>query len=143
MRIFGIFFLILAIPLAYESVRRKIQTRVIFIHYNSNEKFNHILLKFWMQAKALGNKLYVGVGGDDSSPEFLNASAVSCVDAVIPDCPDKIDGIFLEKYGIDYCVCTAGRTTGIAESILLAKQCLAIAEDDVVRVVESKGSHQN
>jgi len=140
LRLLGLVLLLLALPLAYESVRRKIIKRVIFIHYSSSDVFNHTLLQFWMQSKTLGSKLMVGVPGNKQSTEFLNASAVSCVDAVLPETPSKVDVKFLEKHGIDYYVCLAGKTAGASETVLLAKQCLAIGEDGVVRVVESKGS---
>lgn len=143
-RLVGMFFLILALPLAYESVRRKIANRVIFVHYNSSDThFDSALLKFWMQAKSLGSKLIIGISGDDKSADFLNASAVSCVDAVIMETPPKVDVKFLEKHDIDYYVCPAGKTSGAAETVLLAKQCLAISEDNVARPVESKGSLKN
>lgn len=142
-RIFGIVFLLLALPLAYESVRRKIQNRIIFIHYTSHENFDHTMLKFWMQAKNLGSKLIVGVPGDTKSTAFRNASSVSCVDAVLAKTPAKVDVKFLELHNINYYVCPAGKSKGASETVLLAKQCLAIGDDDVARVVESKGSLQN
>lgn len=143
LRIFGIFLLTLALPLAYESVRRKIQDRVIFVHYSSYESFDHQILKFWMQCKSLGSKLVVGVAGNERSAEFLNASAVSCVDGVLTETPTKVDVKFLEKHDINYYVCPAGKTKGASETVLLAKLCLAIGDDNIARAVESKGVHKN
>lgn len=139
LRILGIGFLILAVPLSYESVRRKVVRRVIYVQYDG--EFNHAMIKFWMQAKCLGSRLIVGVTGGSESIEFLNASAVVCVDKVIPDVPSKVDVTFLSKHNIDFFVCQEGKTLAAGEGLLSANQCLAIGEDGkTARAVRSKPS---
>lgn len=123
--VLGVAFLFLAVPLAYESVIRKITKRVIYVQYGN--EFNHTTLKFWMLAKSLGSILIVGVPGSTESVEFLNAAASISVDYVIADAPSKVDVPFLRKHSIDYFV--TDNTELASESVLSQKMCLVIGDD--------------
>ena len=104
-RYVGLLLLSSALPLAYESVRRKVVTRVMYVSVDSSAKLDHRLIKFWMQVSALGSKLVVGVvGNNNNSDMVLNACTISCVDKVISETPSKADLMFLEKNRIDFVV---------------------------------------
>ena len=60
-RYVGLLLLACAVPLAYESVRRKVKTRVIYVQCDKTT-LDHKIIKFWMQSKAMGSKLIVGDG---------------------------------------------------------------------------------
>lgn len=84
----GLILLALAVPLAYESVRRKVKRRVIYVD-GADQGGNdacHKTLKFWMQARGMGSKLIVGVVGKEKTTDMvLNACACSAVDEVIAE----------------------------------------------------------
>ena len=62
-RYFGLVLMMAAVPLAYESVRRKVNTRVLYVD-GTTESLDHSVLKFWKQAKGMGSKLVVGISSD-------------------------------------------------------------------------------
>jgi len=92
----GLLLLSLAVPLAYESVRRKVKRRVIYV-VGTDQGGNdacHKTLKFWMQARGMGSKLIVGVVGKEKTTDMvLNACACSAVDEVIAEAPEKVSNI--------------------------------------------------
>eukprot|EP00586_Coscinodiscus_wailesii_P012016 CAMPEP_0172497286 /NCGR_PEP_ID=MMETSP1066-20121228/97595_1 /TAXON_ID=671091 /ORGANISM="Coscinodiscus wailesii, Strain CCMP2513" /LENGTH=375 /DNA_ID=CAMNT_0013269955 /DNA_START=189 /DNA_END=1316 /DNA_ORIENTATION=- len=141
-RLIGLAILIPAVPLAYESVRRKIANRTMYVDYNAghdSKELNHQRLKFWMQAKGMGSKLIVGVTNENDQ---LNACACACVDSVVTDVPQVIDLAFLEEYKIGYVVCRRAEVGMVSEEVLEAQRCLAIGEDGVAFAVEAKGSRK-
>lgn len=135
-RYLGLACLTLAVPLAYESVRRKVNQRVLYIH-GSIEKLDHKTLKFWMQAKAMGSKLIVGFS-DKKTDMILNACACSCVDEVVAEAPEKLDLMFLEKQAIDYCICHSGEPQFVTDEVVNAGRCLEICEDGTARLYKLK-----
>lgn len=148
-RYLGLVLLLLAVPLAYESVRRKVVQRAIYVVAISNDKnsVDHKTLKFWMQAASMGSKLVVGVpssstvASSSSVDAVLTARAVNCVHTVIAEAPVKADLMFLEKLQIDYVVMPPGThqvTKFVTEEVVNAKRVLAIGDDGVARLVESK-----
>lgn len=142
-RYIGLVLLILAIPLAYESVRRKVKKRVIYVNGDAKE-FDHRTLKFWMQAKAMGSKLIVGVSGTSKTDTILNACAVSCVDEVIAEAPAKADLMFLEDHDIDYVVSYVSQAKFVTDEVLNANCCLVIDESGVARPLKPKSTqHQD
>jgi glycerol-3-phosphate cytidylyltransferase-like family protein len=136
-RYFGLAFLVLALPLAYESVRRKVKRRVMYVD-GSVVVLDHKTLKFWMQAKAMGSKLIVGVLGEKKTDMVLNACACACVDQVIVEAPTKADLIFLEEHGVDFLVLAPGQAKFVTDEVVKANRCLAIGEDGVARPVHNK-----
>lgn len=138
----GLVFLLLAVPLAYESVRRKVRKRVIYVNGNVAQ-FDNKTLKFWMQAKALGSKLIVGIPGKNVKDMVLNACASSSVDTVIAEAPAKADLMFLEKQGIDFIVTAAGQPKFVTDEVVNANRCLAIGEDGVARPLKEKAQHND
>jgi len=126
-RVLGVACLALTIPLAYESVRRKITKRVVYVQYKG--PFDHTTLSFWSSVKGLGSHLMVGVPGSTESTEFRNAAASTSVDSVLPDAPPKIDSAFLRKHGIDFFVNTDNASTTASEAVLLEKKCLVIGKN--------------
>jgi glycerol-3-phosphate cytidylyltransferase-like family protein len=135
-RFLGLPLLLLAAPLAYESVRRKINTRVMYVN-GTVEKLDHKTLKFWMQVKAMGSKLIVGFP-NKKTDMILNACACSCVDEVVAEAPEKIDLHFLEKQGIDYVMLSAGQSKFVTDEVLNASRCLEMGGDGIVRPAKSK-----
>jgi hypothetical protein len=150
-----------ALPLAYESVRRKIKTRVLYVvatsSTNSKESssFDHKTLRFWMQARAMGSKLIVGVpgaSGKDVTDMVLNACASSSVDEVITEAPVKVDLMFLEKQGIDYVILpatgsatmtAAAASNYVTDEVMNAQCVLSIGADGVARPVLAKGANKS
>lgn len=138
-RYIGLLLLLLAVPLAYESVRRKVVSRVIYVCQDSSTTFDHKMLKFWMQASALGSKLIVGIPSAGKVTDMvLNACATPCVDQVIAEAPSKVDLMFLEKRGIDFVLMAPGQTKFVTDEVVNAKLVLAIGDDAVARPVEAK-----
>ncbi|KAG7355057.1 CDP-alcohol phosphatidyltransferase [Nitzschia inconspicua] len=135
-RLIGVALLALAVPLAYESVRRKVNTRVFYVH-GKTEKLDHKILKFWMQAKTMGSKLIVGFS-DKNTDMILNACAVSCVDEVVAEAPEKLDLMFLEKHAINYCICRTGDPQFVTDEVIQTGRCLEIGEDGVARLYKLK-----
>jgi len=142
LRYFGLLFLFLAVPLAYESVRRKVKKRVIYVTggsgINNNSSFDHKVLRFWLQAKSMGSRLIVGVPGKKKTDMILNACATSCVDEVIAEAPEKADLMFLEKQDIDFVISHVGQTQFVTDEVLNAECCLTIGEDGIARLVKPK-----
>lgn len=136
LRYFGTFFLFLAVPLAYESVRRKVTKRVIFVSLTEQEesKYDHNLLKFLMQAKGLGSKLVVGISSSSSGELYENVNATSCVDYImkLTEKQQQIDEAFLDKHGFSFYVCRSSDNVA-SSSLVEAKKCLIIGKDDVAR----------
>ena len=139
-RYFGLILLLLAMPLAYESVKRKINTRVMYVF--GCEKLDHKTLKFYMQVKSMGSKLVVGFQQQNKTDMILNACACSCVDEVIAEAPEKLDIAFLEKHGIDYVVLSSSIDGGQPKKLLtdnvLDGRCFEIGADGVARPAKSK-----
>lgn len=136
-RYLGLVFLNLAVPLAYESVRRKVTTRVMYVNGNGFEKLDHKMLKFLMQAKAMGSRLIVGFS-EKKTEMILTTCAISCVDEVIAEAPKKLDLMFLEKQGVDYIISSVGDEQFVTDEILVAGRCLAIGEDAIARPLKIK-----
>lgn len=137
LRYLGLVFLLLAVPLAYESVRRKVKNRVIYVN-GTVTCFDHKTLKFWMQAKAMGSKLIVGITGEKQTDLVLNACASTSVDNVIAEAPAKIDLLFLDKQSIDYVVMSAGQVNFVTDEVIAAKRCLCIGDDGIARLIKPK-----
>ena len=130
-RYVGLILLMLALPLAYESVRRKIVSRVMYAH-GMTSNFDHKVLKFWMQAKAMGSELVVGIPGSTAKDMVLNACSCSSVDKVVADAPDIVNVDFLKAHGIDFVICMAD-TKAIAEDVVTAKKCLKLGDNGIAR----------
>ena len=140
----GLCLLSLAVPLAYESVRRKVKKRVIYVHGgDDSEKFDHKTIKFWMQGKAMGSKLIVGVTDAKKTDVILNACATSCVDDVIAEAPAKADLMFLEKFDIDYVLSLASQSQFVTDEVLNAGKCLVIGDDLICRPLKAKTEHKD
>lgn len=140
----GLLLLMLAVPLSYESVRRKITKRVIYVNYDS-PTFDNKTIKFWMQAKGMGSKLIVGIPGDkkEVTDMVLNACSCTSVDEVICEAPDKVDLLFLEKQGVDFVVSLAGQAKHVTDEVINDNRCLAIGEDGVASPIKAKVEHQD
>lgn len=141
-RYVGLALLCLAVPLAYESVRRKVNQRVLYVKgpANGGGKFDHRTMKLWMQAKAMCSKLIVGFSTqrDKKTDMILNACACSCVDEVVAEAPDKLDLMFLEKQGIHYVLSIAGEAQFVTDEVVNAGRCLVLGDDGVTRLLQLK-----
>merc|ERR1719444_21513 len=137
-RIMGLLLLSTAVPLAYESVRRKITTRAMYVQYTYSDiaALDHRTLSFWMQAKSMGSKLIVGVECKDVEDDaVLNARSVPCVDDVIVirntskskgKKKMRVDMAFMKKYQLDYVVCQPNQNNYIGLDVMKAGNCLEI-----------------
>lgn len=134
----GLFLLLLAVPLAYESVRRKVKKRVMYVSASDIQQFDHKTIKFWMQAKGMGSKLIVGVTDPKMKDMILNACSTACVDEVIAEAPAKADLMFLENYDIDYVMCLASQNQFVTDEVLVANCVLVIGDDGVARPLQPK-----
>lgn len=137
MRYAGLVLLSAAIPLAYESVRRKISKRIIYVAYGASDKFDHETLKFWKQAKNLGSKLIVGISENDEDM-IKNANASESVDSVLLNAPTKVSLEFMKDMGIDYVVCGDIGVSVITTELTEAKRCIVLLDDKNAMVMESK-----
>lgn len=159
-RYLGLAFLLLALPLAYESVRRKITKRVLYVNAGQKlDKLDHKTLKFWMQAKSMGSKLMVGFpmansdsnsNSDDENKgkkagmgKIFNALACSCVDEAVAQAPEKLDLMFLEKQKIDYVISKSAEPQFVTDEVISAGRCLQIGEDGIVRLFELKSEKKD
>jgi hypothetical protein len=136
LRLGGLVLLLLALPLAYASVRQKLHPHVLYVNGGGGQKFDYKMLKFWMQAKALGSKLVVGIP-QQNTELILNACACSSVDEVIAEAPAKVDLMFLETHGIDYVIAfsSVGESSikFVTDEVSHANRCLVLGEDNVAR----------
>jgi glycerol-3-phosphate cytidylyltransferase-like family protein len=137
----GLVLLFFSVPLAYESVRRKVKKRVIYVHSDGAEAFDHKTIKFWMQAKGMGSKLIVGVTDPKKADMILNACSTACVDEVIADAPVKADRKFLEEYDIDYVLSLSAQTQFVTDEVVRTDCCLVIGDDGIVRPLKPKTEH--
>jgi glycerol-3-phosphate cytidylyltransferase-like family protein len=135
----GLLLLTAAVPLAYESVRRKVHKRVVYVDGTSN-KFDHQTLKFWKQAKGMGSKLIVGITKNGDKDMVANAMACESVDSVIVNAPAKLSLAYLTKIGVDYVVCGVGNSESVVSSeVVAARRCLVIVDDNTCMPMDSKG----
>ena len=141
LRYIGLAFLCLAVPLAYESVRRKVNKRVMYVN-GPVDKFDHKTLKKWMQIKGMGSKLIVGFH-EKKTDMILNACACSCVDEVIAEAPKLVDLMFLEEHGIDFVVSAAGESKFVTDETVKSGRCLSIGLDGVARPLKAKEEKDN
>ena len=129
-------------PLAYESVRRKVKKRVIYVQ--AGETYDHKTLKFWMQAKGMGSKLIVGVVDPTKNTDMvLNALATACVDSVVAEAPAKADLMFLEEHDIDYVLSKASQPQFVTDEVLNTNCSLVVGDDMVVRPLQAKTEHKD
>jgi hypothetical protein len=152
LRYIGMLFLALACPLAYESIRRTLKKRVMYVIMSNTatttktQPLDHKIVKFWMQARALGSQLIVGVHTGNNSNRnsvgadmIANACSTACVDEVIAEAPAKADLMFLEKQGIDYVVFAAGQKgVLVTDEVIAAGVCLVIGDDHIARPLRPK-----
>lgn len=141
-RYLGLLLLAAAVPLAYESVRRKVKRRVIYVSGDVN-KLDHNVLKFWKQAKGLGSKLIVGISSDDKNA-VANASACESVDFVVANAPTEISKAFLDKMGVDY-VLSSSTVAKISISQDLASHncCLEMVDESTCTLAGSEKTEKS
>merc|ERR1711884_204763 len=138
-RLLGFILLVPAIPLAYESVRRKIVPRVIFVQYDENASFDALLIEFWLKAKTLGSKLIIGVNADTpDNAKVRNALSISAVDEVIVQVPGEIPMKYLNQNNIDYVVCSPSQKKDcVANDVLQNERCLCLdLKENAVKIVK-------
>uniref|UniRef100_A0A7S2VCM2 Uncharacterized protein n=1 Tax=Entomoneis paludosa TaxID=265537 RepID=A0A7S2VCM2_9STRA len=143
----------MALPLAYESVRRKVKKRIMYVYYGSQDGsaagFDHKTLKFWSQAKAMGaSKLIVGITAEDAKvgDHIFNACACSVVDEIIVEAPKKVDLMFMERRSIDFVLLTEAqqlKTDLTTEEVMQMKRVLVLGKDGVVRPAEGKNASKS
>mmetsp|Transcript_8039 Transcript_8039/g.19771 ORF Transcript_8039/g.19771 Transcript_8039/m.19771 type:complete len:411 (+) Transcript_8039:83-1315(+) len=146
LRYVGLLLLSFAVPLAYESVRRKINKRVIYVNAGKKlDMLDHKTLKFWMQAKSMGSKLMIGFPEENDSDnkkaemgKIFNALACSCVDEAVAEAPEKLDLMFLEKQKIDYVLAKTSGAQFVTDEVVNAGRCLQIGGDNIVRLFRLK-----
>ena len=133
-KLFGLLLLSAAVPLAYESVRRKIRPRVIYVHGGLVGSLDHSTLKFWMQSKAMGSKLIVGVESGADSIGAANTLAVSCVDDIVTDVK-IVDMELLASLKVNYVVCLLKNHHFVDDEVMKAGKCIMISENGVAQAI--------
>lgn len=148
----GLLLLMVSCPLAYESVRRKVRKRHMYVllSVSDNSSFDHETVKFLIQAKALGSHLTVGVAakatsGESDAPQdkhkvdltatILNACSCNSVDEVIAGAPDKVDEAFMIANDLDYFVCEPEKQEPASDEVLKKQKCLVISKDGTAKPV--------
>lgn len=150
-RYLGLAFLLLAVPLAYESVRRKITKRVLYVNAGRKlDMLDHKTLKFWMQARAMSSKLVVGFPEENNSDnkkaemgKIFNALACSCVDEAVAEAPERLDLMFLEKQNIDFVISKSSESQFVTDEVVNAGRYLQIGDDGVVRLFRLKDAKKD
>jgi hypothetical protein len=62
---------------------------------------------------------------------------------VSAEAPAKADLMFLEKQGIDFCICAPGEVARfVTDEVVNANRCLAIGEDGIARPLKAKVDHK-
>jgi phosphatidylglycerophosphate synthase len=89
---FGVVLLLVAWPLAFESVKRKMERRVIYVTCDESP-LNELNIEFFQRARSLGSKLVVGIeskskdgtGYEERRRQVLLLSSVdACIDVAPP-----------------------------------------------------------
>jgi phosphatidylglycerophosphate synthase len=138
-RLCGLVLLAAALPLAYESIRRKIIPRVMYVVCDTNSKstIEHQTLLFWSSIKSLGSELVVGVVNSNEDDMKL-AQIVPAVDRVIllpKAAPPTVE--FMQQYQLDYFVTTKGKASEKQLSPDLIKQSRVLVVDPSDNTVRS------
>lgn len=144
-RYLGLLFLVLTLPLAYESIRREMEKRDMYVVSNNDQSFDHKILKFWLQSKAMGSKLIIGIPGERKTDQILNACACASVDEVIAEAPEKADLMYLENQGIDFVILLPQQQTAmfVTDEVVNANRCLVLGEDSIARLATTKVEEKN
>ena len=121
---FGLFLLVLSWPLAMESLRRKLQVRVVYVTCDQAPLTEENLL-FLEMAKSLGSKLVVGIeqkskDGTDYEQRRRETLMLPYVDACIDAAPplSLIDLAWMEKSQVDKIVVSKRDAGGMAQTML-------------------------
>jgi phosphatidylglycerophosphate synthase len=120
----GLFILFLSWPLAVESVRRKLQVRVVYVTCDQAPLRESQML-FLEKAKSLGTKLVVGIetkskDGTDYEQRRREILMLPYVDACIDAAPplSLIDLAWMEKSQVDKIVVMKREAAGMAQTML-------------------------
>lgn len=130
----GLVLLLAAIPLAWESLRRKIQHRVVFAVLPASEALDYSTLVYLDQARALGSHLIVGLlpvapGSAVSARQLELAAAVPSVDrlvALVWDTP--VDRALLQLYGAHVVVRRVDQARGSIDPVLEESEFAAVLQ---------------
>ncbi len=114
----GLFVLVVSELLAFESIRRKLRRRVVYVMC-STSPMNFETVRFFQQARSLGTALVVGLtteSDDDTTYKQRREEVLllSSVTACIDDAPraDEVDLEWVEKARIDYIACRKASPDG-------------------------------
>ena len=80
------------------------------------------------------------LSGRENSEAYLDFFNV---DQVIVEAPEKVDLMFLEKFGIDYVVASADQRKFVTDEAIGAERCLTIGEDSVARPSKLKAEDKS
>ena len=128
----GILILMLSWPLAIESVRRKLEKKVIYVTCDASPLSEQYLL-FLQQAKSLGSTLIVGIeskskDGTDYEQRRREVLCLFYVDACIDAAPTlkDIDVDWMSKSGIDKIVCSRNDSKEMKKTMLTSNDVLIL-----------------
>jgi hypothetical protein len=148
-RYVGLLFLILAVPLSYESIRSIMKRYIVYVTWDSSNNrqnqisVDHPTLTFWSQVSGLGShQLIVGIPSKTKQSDKIAKLVrdIHYVHAVIVDAPTKIDLIFLEQVQIDYVMVNDSRQIDkyVTDEVLRAKRvCIIDGDDGIVRILDA------
>ena len=128
----GILILMLSWPLAIESVRRKLEKKVIYVTCDASPLSEQYLL-FLQQAKSLGSTLIVGIeskskDGTDYEQRRREVLCLFYVDACIDAAPTlkDIDVDWMSTSGIDKIVCSRNDSKEMKKTMLTSNDVLIL-----------------
>ena len=129
----GVMLLLVAWPLSFDSVRRHMQMKIIYVSCDQSPLTEEGLL-FFQRAKALGTKLIVGMeskskDGSDYEQRRRQVLMLSCVDACIDAAPplSSIDSVWMEKCQLDV-LCVRAINSKELKKTTLKSGCVMIVE---------------
>jgi phosphatidylglycerophosphate synthase len=146
-RYLGLLLLMAALPLAYESIRRKIIPRVMFVLYDTstlsssnNNQINVSNIQVWSSIKALGSELVVGIPHGTPDQCIVHAQSCPAVDRVLVNVPSLPTILLMQQHQLDYYVASTP-LVGLDDTLAKTKKCLILDPiENIVRLYTPKSA---
>ncbi|GMH90207.1 hypothetical protein TL16_g11696 [Triparma laevis f. inornata] len=138
-RILGLFVLNLAVPMAYESVSRKVKKRVVLVGVDEKDHSKLVAnLQLLNSVTTICSELWVACG---KASAF---SHVKGVDATIEQLPEKVDVDYLDDIGADFYLVEAGgeKLRDVEDDVFAAGRCIVVGKDSRGRITREKNKKE-
>ncbi|GMH98165.1 hypothetical protein TrST_g6761 [Triparma strigata] len=138
-RILGLFVLNLAVPMAYESVSRKVKKRVILLGIEEKENNLKANLKLINSVTNICSQLWV-VCSPSSVFELVKG-----VDATIAELPETVNADYLDDIGADFYLVEEGgaRAGKVDADVFKAGRCIVVGKDGKGRISRGRGGKKS